>query len=94
MSNIREYTKKKEQKNTGTYGQKIRQHRLSIFYRVSLVILLTVTLIILGVVQMKNRVFEGYQLISSVSRESISGTTSLNYNGNILTYKMVQIAVM
>ena len=86
MSNIREYTKKKEQKNTGTYGQKIRQHRLSIFYRVSLVILLTVTLIILGVVQMKNRVFEGYQVISSVSRESISGTTSLNYNGNILTY--------
>lgn len=86
MSNIREYTKKKEQKNTGTYGQKIIKHRLSVFYRVSLAIILTVALTAILVVQMKNRVFEGYQVISSVSKENISGTTSLHCDGKILTY--------
>ena len=86
MSNIREYTKKKEQKNTGNYGQKIRQHRLSIFYRASLAVVIAVALCVLIVVQIKNRVFEGYQVVSSIERENISGTRNLNYNGAILTY--------
>lgn len=86
MSNIREYTRKKEQKNTASFGQKIIRHRLTVFYRVSLAIVLIAALTAVVMIQIKNRVFEGYQVISSVPRQTISGTTSLNYAGNILTY--------
>lgn len=86
MSNIREYTRKKEQKNTATYGQKIKKHRLTIFYRVSLAVILTAAVIAIIVIQMKNRVFETYQVVSAIPRKAVSGTTSINYAGNILTY--------
>lgn len=86
MSNIREYTKKKEQKNTESFGQKIRRHRLTVFYRVSLAIILIAALTAVVMIQIKNRVFEGYQVIASAPRKVVSGATTRGFADHILTY--------
>lgn len=88
MSNIREYTRKKEQKNTNAapYGEKIKKYRLTVFYRTALAVFLVSALIGIVLIQIKNKVFETYQILSTIPRETTGTAASIEFSGNILTY--------
>ncbi|MEG1848822.1 MAG: DUF5711 family protein [Lachnospiraceae bacterium] len=86
MSNIREYERKKENDKNNDFRKKIIQHRFRVLYRTALVLLLIAGIALLLYVQMKNRIYTDYQVVSSVERNHAENTTCMNYNGNILTY--------
>lgn len=72
MTNIRDYVKKKEKRQEESLGKKILRHRLTVFYRIVLALVLVAAVVFAIVVHMKNRVFESYQIISSVEKENLS----------------------
>lgn len=86
MASIREYTRKKELNKNESISQRILRHRLQIIYRTLLTVVLIIAVAIVIVLQIKNRVFESYEVISSVERKSISDADTLAFNGNVLTY--------
>lgn len=86
MSNIREYEKKKEINKGINFNKKIVQHRLRIFFKIFLGMLVLGGVGFVLSVQMTNRVYTDYQVISSSVRSKVENTVSRNYNGNILTY--------
>lgn len=90
MSNVRDYLKERE-KRLGTtqpinYKDKIRSHKLTIFYRVALVIVLIAAVAVFLVVQWKNKVFSESVVVSSTPVTIVSGAVVENLGGNILLY--------
>ncbi len=90
MSNIRNYMKEKE-KRQGTaqtvgYKEKIRSHRLTVFYRTVLGIVLVVVLLFFGTMQWRAKVFTEMVEVSSSEITMVQGTIAKNLDGNILFY--------
>ena len=86
MIHIKDLLKRKEKNTEESLGRKILRHRLTILYRSVLVVGVIAAAAIVVVIQMKNRVFGEYQVISSVPRESISNATIRALGENILIY--------
>lgn len=86
MIHIKDLLKRKEKNTEESLGRKILRHRLTILYRSVLVVGVIAAAAIVVVIQMKNRVFGEYQVISSVTRESISNATIRALGENILIY--------
>lgn len=97
MSDIRSYMKykqqreKQEQKESRKtvekdYRVKIREHRIRYFLACLSVVLILAAAGTVFYIQMKNRIYEDYEVKSSVTREMINGTTVRNLDGAILTY--------
>lgn len=62
------------------------QHRLQIFYRSVLTVVLLAVIGIVVYIQMENHVYTYYEELSEVSRESIEGTTTIRFANHILNY--------
>lgn len=90
MTNVRDYLKEREKRQSVTksidYKEKIRSHKLTIFYRVVLFILLAVVLLIFLFVQWKNKVFTDSTVTASFPVTVVQGATVENLGGNILLY--------
>ena len=90
MANIRDYLKEKEKRekniNRIDYREKIRSHKLVIFYRGALAVLLAVAAVIFLVVQWKNKVFTESVGASSTPVTIVQGATVKNLGGNVLLY--------
>lgn len=88
MADIRSYLKEKEkrEKNQENYKVKIRKHRLTAFYRVLLVLLAVGALMTLVIIQYRKHVYTGYDIVSSIPRESISDSYDVRLGNAILTY--------
>ena len=86
MIHIKDLLKRKEKNTEESLGRKILRHRLTILYRSVLGVGVIAAAAIVVVIQMKNRVFGEYQVISSVPRESISNATIRALGENILIY--------
>lgn len=86
MINIRDYIKRKEKKQEDSFGKKIFRHRLLVFYRTALAIAVIAAAAVVVVVQMKNRIFSEYLVLSSVPRESIVNTEMEALGENIVIY--------
>lgn len=88
MADIKSYMKekKKREKNQAGYKEKIRKHKLSNVYRILLVVVAAAALIAVVVVQYKKHVYTDYDIVSSVPRESVSGSIDLRLGNSILTY--------
>lgn len=90
MSNVRDYFKERE-KRLGTsqpvnYRDKIKSHKLTVFYRLMLVIVLIAAAVVLLTVQWKNKVFTESVVTSSTPITIVQGATVENLGGNILLY--------
>lgn len=88
MAEIRSYMQEKNkrlQKQEG-YRDKIRKHKLVSVYRVLLVLAAVIALAVLIVVQYRRHVYTGYDIISSMERESPAGTRDLRLGDSVLTY--------
>lgn len=90
MSNVRDYLKEKEKRQSTTqsidYKEKIRSHKLTIFYRTVLTILLIAAIIAFLIVQWKNKIFTESVIIDSSPVTIVQGAEVKNLDGNILLY--------
>ena len=90
MTNVRDYLKEREKRQSVTksidYKEKIRSHKLTIFYRVILSVLLAAVLMIFLLVQWKNKVFTDSTVAASYPITVVQGATVKNLGGNILLY--------
>ncbi len=86
MTNIRAYEKKKESNANSDYNKVIIQHKLRIFYRALLSMLLAAAVLTALYISNLNKIYTEYQVITSTKRTKIENAVSENLNGNILTY--------
>lgn len=88
MADIRSYIrekKKREEKQAG-YKEKIMRHKLAALYRILLVVVCVAAVAVLIVVQYKRHVYTGYDIVSTVTRESADGAVDIRLGNSILTY--------
>lgn len=69
-----------------TFYDKLRKHRLHFFYRILLSVLVCGAIIALVIVQYRNKIYKDYDVIDTVSRNAVNGTTDIRLGNNILTY--------
>lgn len=90
MVNIRDYLKEKEKRQDSSkdidYREKIRSHKLSVFYRIALSVFLVIVLIVFLVIQWKNKVFTDSVVGTSAPVVIVQGATVENLGGNVLIY--------
>lgn len=89
MTNIREYRKKKENregKKQENFKTQIARHRIHTTLRI---ICIVVVLAVAGIgiyAQMKNQTYSGYVIVSSVEKQQSSGTSVRAYQNGFITY--------
>ena len=88
MADIKNYLKEKEkrERNQITYKDKIRKHKLTTVYRVLLILIALGAVAALVVVQYKRHIYTGYDIVSSVPRESASESIDIRLQDAVLTY--------
>lgn len=90
MSNVRDYLKEREKRTNNTtpggYKDKIRTHRLSIFYRGALVIVLIVALVGFLIMQWQNKVFTESVNVNSAPVTIVQSAKVEKLGQNILLY--------
>lgn len=90
MTNVRDYLRSRDKrKSSGTrinYRERIRGHKLTVFYRVVLGLLLTAAIGVMLFVSWQNREYRETVIIGSVPVSRVEGATYVSLDGNILTY--------
>lgn len=98
MANVRDYLKEKEKRqNTSqgiNYKEKIRSHRLTVFYRAILAVVLIAGIILFLAVQWRDKVFTESVVTSSAPVTIVHGATVENLGGNILLYSKDGVSCM
>ena len=69
-----------------TYKDRIRSHKMVIFYRVLLVIIIVAALVGALVIQSRTKVYSECSVLSSVGNHSIQSDSMLEFEGTILSY--------
>jgi hypothetical protein len=90
MANVREYlrsrTKRTREGRNINYKERIRSHKLSIFYRSVLGIALAIAVAVMIIVSWKNREYEESVIINSIPITRVEGSIYLSFGNHILTY--------
>ncbi|MBO5056616.1 MAG: hypothetical protein J6C64_09745 [Lachnospiraceae bacterium] len=90
MSNVRDYLKEREKRlgttQSGNYKEKIRSHKLTIFYRAILGIVLIVAIAAFLISQWKNKVFTESAIVSSSPVTIVQGANVEKLGSNVLLY--------
>lgn len=90
MANIRDYLKEKEKRQKAEkkvdYKEKIRSHKLAIFYRIILTVAMIVAAVAFFIIQWKNKVYTQGTVTSSFPVIIVQGATVKELGGNILLY--------
>lgn len=94
MSNIREYKPATNQAEHDRLKSQLIHHKRAVFVRVLLAILIIASISAAIYIQWKNKVYETYVVNTSVSKQEISGASTLELDGRVLTYSRNGISVM
>ncbi|MCM1123233.1 MAG: DUF5711 family protein [Eubacterium sp.] len=90
MTNVRDYLKKRkdkeEEKVRISYREKIKSHKFTIFYRTILVIILIAAIIAALYVQWKNKIYSQAIVLSSTEINITQDSSLLPFSGCLLTY--------
>ncbi len=90
MSNIRDYMKAKEKRQSDAkdinYKEKIRGHKLTVFYRIALTIVLSGALVFAFYIQWRDKIYTDNVVMASAEVHVPAGTKVKNLGGNILHY--------
>lgn len=90
MVNVRDYLKKKKDRDDEkvriNYREKIKSHKFTIFYRVILVVILIAAIIAALYVQWKNKIYSQATILSSVEINITQGSNLMPFSGYLLTY--------
>lgn len=98
MANVRDYLKEKEKRqNTSqgmNYKEKIRSHKLTVFYRMILAVVLIAGIVLFLAVQWRDKIFTESVVTSSAPVTIVHGATVENLGGNILLYSKDGVSCM
>lgn len=72
--------------NEETFREKLHRHKLTSFYRVLLALAVCAAIIVLAVLQYKNKTYTDYDVITSAGIAAAGGTTDLVLGKHVLTY--------
>lgn len=86
MAEINEYFKNNYENSDDEYVKKIKRHRMSIFYRVLILIAIIVVFIIYLYYSYQNKVYSGYDVINTLEYNESATAHYLGFNGNVLRY--------
>ncbi|MDE6814915.1 MAG: hypothetical protein K2P71_02640, partial [Lachnospiraceae bacterium] len=90
MSNVRDYLKEKEKRLGGTtsvnYKDKIWSHRLAVFYRAALAIVLAAAAVVFLALQWRNKVFTDSVILNSTPVTVVQGAKVRKLGSSILLY--------
>ncbi len=90
MANIRDYLKEKEKRQKTEkrvdYKEKIRSHKLAIFYRIVLTVALAAGMVAFLIIQWKNKVYTEGTVTASFPVIIVQGATVEELGGNVLLY--------
>ncbi len=90
MANIRDYLKEREKRKETSkkvdYKEKIRSHKLAIFYRVILGVALIAAIIAFLIIQWRDKVFTESLVTGTAPITIVQGADVKNLGGNILLY--------
>lgn len=90
MANVRDYLKEKEKRQNASQGinykEKIRSHKLTVFYRAILIVVLVAGIFFFLMIQWRDKVFTESVNIASAPLTIVQGATVENLGGNILLY--------
>lgn len=90
MANVRDYLKEKEKRQNASQGinykEKIRSHKLIVFYRAILIVVLVAGIFFFLMIQWRDKVFTESVNIASAPLTIVQGATVENLGGNILLY--------
>ncbi|MCH5260508.1 MAG: hypothetical protein J1F18_12175 [Lachnospiraceae bacterium] len=90
MTNVRDYLKKKKNRQDEqyriSYREKIKSHKFTIFYRTILVIILIAAIIAALYFQWKNKIYTQIVVMSSAEVNITQNSSLLPFAGHLLTY--------
>lgn len=88
MADIRKYMRERKERERRhfSFKQKIRIHKLKALYRILLAAAALAALAALMVVQYKRRIYTGYDVVSSLERETAQAATDIRLLDCVLTY--------
>ncbi len=90
MANVREYLKKKKERQTNevriSYREKIKSHKFTIFYRTTLVLVLIAAIMAALYFQWKNKIYTQMTVVSSTEFHTMQDASLLPFAGYLLTY--------
>lgn len=86
MTNIRDYMKKKETSGSKDIKKQLARHRLTVFYRIALGVLVIAAIGFLIYIQAKNRVYTTYQVVSEIAKTTGANATDIAFGQNIISY--------
>ena len=97
MADIRSYLREKEKRNQQyeeNYTDKIRKHRLTIFYRVALAVVLVAAVLLVVFLQYRDKVYAQMNQISTIERQAVAGAKDISLGSNLVTYSNDGISCM
>ena len=100
MANIREYFRKKEKRDKEqkppriSYREKIKSHKFTVFYRVTLVLMLFAAAGAVVYIQWQNKVYTESVELSNVEIKIPSDAQMMPFASNLLTYSKDGISCM
>ena len=100
MANIREYFRKKEKREKEprpprvSYREKIRSHKFTVLYRITLVLMLLAALGAVAFIQWKNKVYTESVELSTVEIKIPSDAQMMPFASHLLTYSKDGISCM
>lgn len=83
-----EYSEEGNESGSWTYKDRIRSHRMIIFYRVLLGLVLTAAVVAALVIQSRNRMYTDAEVMASEDNHSIRTENMIDFAGTILSYGM------
>ena len=87
MASIREYLRSRAKEGRSiNYKERIRSHKLTIFYRGVLGVALAAAVVVMIFVSWKNREYEECVIVNSIPINKVEGSTYLPFENHILTY--------
>lgn len=76
----------KNDNNGSEFRDKIRKHKLRIFYRIAIGLIVAIAFLAIIKISLDNKVYTEYRVKEVIANVESADTTTLNYNGNILSY--------
>ena len=86
MGEVNEYFKEKYEDSQAEFRKKIKQHRLSILYRVLLVVAIIITVVVAAYYNYQNMIYSDYDVLKTIGYTEASNARYINLNGKLLRY--------
>lgn len=86
MAEIKSFEEHKKTHDPQGYKEKIRKHKMTIAYRIGIVVIVVILVLIVMVVQAQRHIYTSYDIVGMVDREKAADATDIRFQNSVLTY--------